>query len=56
LALLKLIDNVKVGAKIDDFIMDDYNLSVKFDFEFDENIVYSILIIRSTIKYNIVLI
>lgn len=33
-----IIDNVKVGAKIDDFIMDDYNLSVKFDFEFDENI------------------
>lgn len=33
-----IIDNVKVGAKIDDFIMDDYNLSVKFNFEFDENI------------------
>ena len=33
-----IIDNVKVGAKIDDFIMDDYNLSIKFDFEFDENI------------------
>lgn len=33
-----IIDNVKVGAKIDDFIMDDYNLSVKFNFEFDEKI------------------
>ena len=26
-----IMDNVNVGAKIDDFIMDDYNLSVKFD-------------------------
>lgn len=33
-----IVDNVNVGTKIDDFIMDDYNLSVKFDFEFDENI------------------
>ena len=34
----KFVDNMYMGAKVDDFIMDDYNLSVKFTFDFDENI------------------
>ena len=34
----KILENMYMGAKIDDFIMDDYNLSVKFTFDFDENI------------------
>lgn len=33
-----IIENMYMGVKIDDFIMDDYNLSVKFTFDFDENI------------------
>lgn len=34
----KVVENMYMGAKIDDFIMDDYNLSVKFTFDFDGNI------------------
>lgn len=34
----KIINNMYMGIKIDDFIMDDYNLSVKFSLDFDDNI------------------
>ena len=33
-----IIENVKVDAKIEDFLMDDLNLSTQFSFEFDETI------------------
>lgn len=33
-----IVENMYMGVKIDDFIMDDYNLSVKFTLDFDENI------------------
>ena len=33
-----VLDNIKVNAKIDDFLMDDLNLSTHFNFEFDEGI------------------
>lgn len=32
------LNNINVNAKIDDFIMDDLNLSTKFSFEFDDSI------------------
>lgn len=34
----KEVENVNVGVKIDDFVMDDYNLSVKFSFQFEDGI------------------
>lgn len=34
----KSIDNINVETKIDNFLMDDYNLSVEFSFKFDDNI------------------
>lgn len=33
-----ILDNIKTNVKIDNFLMDDLNLSVNFDFEFDEAI------------------
>lgn len=33
-----LVENIEVSAKVDDFLMDDYNLSMKFCFNFGENI------------------
>lgn len=33
-----IVDDINVSAKIDSFLMDDYNLSVEFAFEFDEEI------------------
>ena len=33
-----IVENMYMGVKINDFVMDDYNLSVKFSFDFDENI------------------
>lgn len=33
-----IVENLNVGAKIDSFLMDDYNLSVEFSFQFDEEI------------------
>lgn len=33
-----ILDNIKTNVKIDNFLMDDLNLSVNFDFEFDEEI------------------
>ena len=35
----KIIDNVNVDVKIDNFIMDDRNLSTEFEFKFSDNIV-----------------
>ena len=34
----KVINDVNASVKIKDFLMDDYNLSVEFDFQFDEKI------------------
>lgn len=34
----KIIDNISLDAKIENFLMDDYNLSVEFDFKFDNEI------------------
>ena len=34
----KIIDNINLEAKIEDFLMDDYNLSVEFNFKFDDEI------------------
>lgn len=33
-----IVDNINTSAKIDSFLMDDYNLSVEFAFEFDDTI------------------
>ena len=33
-----VVDNINTSVKIDSFLMDDYNLSVEFGFEFEENI------------------
>lgn len=33
-----IVDNINTSVKIDSFLMDDYNLSVEFTFEFDEAI------------------
>ena len=33
-----ILSNIKTNVKIDNFLMDDLNLSVNFDFEFDEAI------------------
>lgn len=33
-----IVENLNVGTKIDSFLMDDYNLSVEFTFQFDEEI------------------
>ena len=33
-----IVDNINTSAKIDSFLMDDYNLSVEFSFEFDDSI------------------
>ena len=33
-----IVDNINTSVKIDSFLMDDYNLSVEFAFEFDEAI------------------
>lgn len=33
-----IIENINVGTKVDDFVMDDYNLSVKFSFQFEDPI------------------
>ena len=33
-----VVDNINTSVKIDSFLMDDYNLSVEFAFEFDDNI------------------
>lgn len=33
-----IVDNINTSVKIDSFLMDDYNLSVEFSFEFDDNI------------------
>lgn len=33
-----ILNNIKTNVKIDNFLMDDLNLSVNFDFEFDEAI------------------
>lgn len=32
------VENIEVSAKVEDFLMDDYNLSMKFGFNFGENI------------------
>lgn len=32
-----VLENANVGIKVNNFFMDDYNLSVEFDFQFDEN-------------------
>lgn len=34
----KIIDNINLEVKIEDFLMDDYNLSVEFNFKFDNEI------------------
>lgn len=33
-----IVERLNVGTKIDSFLMDDYNLSVEFAFQFDDNI------------------
>ena len=33
-----IVDNINTSVKIDSFLMDDYNLSVEFSFEFDDSI------------------
>lgn len=33
-----IVDNINTSVKIDSFLMDDYNLSVEFGFEFDDSI------------------
>lgn len=33
-----IVDNINTSVKIDNFLMDDYNLSVEFAFEFDKTI------------------
>lgn len=33
-----IVDNINTSVKIDSFLMDDYNLSVEFAFEFDDTI------------------
>lgn len=40
-----ILDNIKTNVKIDNFLMDDLNLSTNFDFEFDE-------IINETVNFN----
>lgn len=34
----KIIDNINLEARVEDFLMDDYNLSVEFNFKFDDEI------------------
>lgn len=34
----EIIDNINTSVKIKDFLMDDYNLSVTFNFEFEEKV------------------
>lgn len=34
----KVVNDINTSIKIKDFLMDDYNLSVKFDFQFDKKI------------------
>lgn len=34
----QILDNINLETKIEDFLMDDYNLSVEFNFKFDDEI------------------
>lgn len=34
----KIVDDINLETKIEDFLMDDYNLSVEFNFKFDDEI------------------